>query len=127
MTSQTVSIEDPGTPQPMGASRNGKHEETPGTARRVRITVNLPADLVEQMRDAVYWTPGVTLAWLVARAMKTSLTELQSKRQGPFPRRSKPLRAGRPRLTGQSMTVQTWPDGTLARSMDRHPRPPVAP
>ncbi len=74
--------------------------------RMVRLTVNLPSDLVEQMRDAVYWTPGLTLAWLIARAVRTSLAELQQAHQGPFPKRAKPLRAGRPRLTGQSMKVQ---------------------
>jgi hypothetical protein len=72
----------------------------------VRLTVNLPSDLVEQMRDAVYWTPGLTLAWLIARAVRASLADLEAIHQGPFPRRLKPLRAGRPRLVGQSMNVR---------------------
>jgi hypothetical protein len=71
----------------------------------VRLTVNLPSDLVEQMRDAVYWMPGLTLAWLIARAVRASLADLETIHQGPFPRRLKPLRAGRPRLVGQSMNV----------------------
>ncbi|HKT34089.1 MAG TPA: hypothetical protein VJR03_04605 [Nitrospira sp.] len=74
--------------------------------RMVRLTVNLPSHLVEQMRDAVYWTPGLTLAWMIARAVRASLTELETVHQGPFPRRLKPLRAGRPRLVGQSMNVR---------------------
>lgn len=73
--------------------------------RMVRLTVNLPSHLVEQMRDAVYWTPGLTLAWMVARAVRASLTELETVHQGPFPTRLKPLRAGRPRLLGQAMNV----------------------
>lgn len=77
--------------------------------RMVRLTVNLPSDLVEQLRDAVYWTPGVTLAWMIARAVRTSLAELESGNQGPFPKRLKPLRAGRPRLVGQSMKIQPQP------------------
>lgn len=76
------------------------------TPRMVRLTVNLPSHLVEQMRDAVYWTPGLTLAWMIARAARASLTELETVHQGPFPRRLKPLRAGRPRLVGQSMGVR---------------------
>jgi hypothetical protein len=71
--------------------------------RMVRLTVNLPSDLVERMRDAVYWTPGLTLAWLIARAVQASLADLETIHQGPFPRRLKPLRAGRPRLLGQAM------------------------
>ncbi len=83
---------------------------TPLTSpRKVRLTVNLPSDLVEQMRDAVYWNPGLTLAWLVARALRASLGELHAANDGPFPRRAKPLRAGRPRLAGQSMRVQAAP------------------
>jgi len=74
--------------------------------RMVRLTVNLPSQLVEQMRDAVYWTPGLTLAWMVARALRASLADLETIHQGPFPRRLKPLRAGRPRLIGQSMNVR---------------------
>jgi hypothetical protein len=81
-----------------------KHK--PEASRMVRLTVNLPSHLVEQMRDAVYWTPGLTLAWLVARAVRASLTELETIHQGPFAKRTKPLRAGRPRLLGQSMKVQ---------------------
>ena len=79
--------------------------------RMVRLTVNLPSDLVEQMRDAVYWTPGLTLAWLIARAVRASLADLEAIHQGPFPRRLKPLRAGRPRLVGQSMNVRASGSG----------------
>lgn len=87
---------------------NGKQmlRETEDKPRMVRLTVNLPSNLAEQMRDAVYWTPGLTLAWMIARAVRASLNELESMNRGPFPRRSKPLRAGRPRLLGQSMKVQ---------------------
>ena len=84
--------------------------------RMVRLTVNLPSHLVEQMRDAVYWTPGLTLAWMIARAARASLAELETVHQGPFPRRLKPLRAGRPRLVGQSMNV---------RPLENAPVPPV--
>lgn len=75
------------------------------TPRTVRLTVNLPSDLVDKMRNAVYWTPGLTLAWFIGRALCTSLGELETANKGPFPKRLKPLRAGRPRLLGQSMEL----------------------
>jgi hypothetical protein len=90
-------------------SGDKRPKETRPQPRMVRLTVNLPSTLVEQMRDAVYWTPGLTLAWMIARAVRVSLNELESINQGPFPRRSKPLRAGRPRLLGQSLRVQPQP------------------
>ena len=73
--------------------------------RMVRLTVSLPGDLVDRLRDAVYWSPSLKLAWLIAQSLRTSLTEMESMRQGPFPKRRNALRAGRPRLVGQTMNV----------------------
>lgn len=71
----------------------------------VRLTVSLPGDLVDRLRDAVYWSPSLTLAWLIAQSLRTSLVEMESLRQCPFPKRTNALRAGRPRLLGQTMNV----------------------
>ncbi len=73
--------------------------------RMVRLTVSLPGDLVDRLRDAVYWSPSLTLAWLIAQSLRTSLAEMESLRQAPFPKRTNALRAGRPRLVGQTMNV----------------------
>ena len=74
--------------------------------RTVRLTVSLPGDLVDRLRNAVYWSPDLTLAWLIAQSLRASLEDLEASRQGPFPKRMMALRAGRPRLVGQSMTVR---------------------
>lgn len=71
----------------------------------VRLTVSLPGDLVDRLRDAVYWSPDLKLAWLIAEALRVSLADMETSRQGPFPKRMMALRAGRPRLIGQSMNV----------------------
>jgi hypothetical protein len=76
-------------------------------SRPVRLTVSLPGDLIDRLRNAVYWSPGLTLAWLIAQSLRTSLIEMESLRQGPFPKRTKALRAGRPRLAGQTMNVSS--------------------
>ena len=73
--------------------------------RTVRLTVSLPGDLVDRLRDAVYWSPDLKLAWLIARSLQASLADLEMSRQGPFPKRMMALRSGRPRLVGQSMKV----------------------
>lgn len=85
---------------PSGPSKAGRQQP-----RTVRVTVSIPGDLVDRLRDAVYWSPSLTLAWLVAQSLRTSLTEMESLRQCPFPKRTKALRAGRPRLIGQTMNV----------------------
>jgi hypothetical protein len=96
-------------PRGTGSKRIFARQKAFGPTRKVRVTVNLPNDLVEQMRDAVFWNPHLTLAWLIARAMRTSLSELHERNQGPFPPRSQPLRAGRPRLAGQFMHLNGRP------------------
>ena len=73
--------------------------------RTVRLTVSLPGDLVDRLRNAVYWSPDLTLAWLIARSLRASLSDLETSRQGPFPKRMMALRSGRPRLIGQTMNV----------------------
>ena len=80
--------------------------------RTIRLTVSLPSDLVDRLRDAVYWSPSLTLAWLIAQSLRSSLAEMESLRQGPFPKRTNALRAGRPRLIGQTMKV--FPRARLA-------------
>lgn len=80
-------------------------EDLKGKRRMVRLTVTLPSDLVEQVRDAVYWTPGITLAWVIGQGIQKRLAELHTANRGPFPKRAKPLRAGRPKLLGQSTAI----------------------
>ena len=90
-----------------GGSRPASKPSEPGQQRprSVRLTVSLTGDLVDRLRDAVYWSPSLTLAWLIAQSLRTSLAEMESLRQGPFPKRKNALRAGRPRLVGQTMNV----------------------
>jgi hypothetical protein len=100
--SGSIKNEHCGAPSPSSRSQEAGQQQPP---RMVRLTVSLPGDLVDRLRDAVYWSPSLTLAWLIAQSLRTSLTEMESLRQSPFPKRTRALRAGRPRLVGQSMNV----------------------
>lgn len=64
--------------------------------RKKRLTVYVPGDLLERARDAVYWTPDLTLSDLVAGALERRLEELERERGAPFPPRRSGLRPGRP-------------------------------
>ena len=88
-----------------GSSPSSSSSKVARQQPRVRLTVSLPGDLVDRLRDAVYWSPSLTLAWLIAQSLRTSLTEMESFRQSPFPKRTNALRAGRPRLLGQTMNL----------------------
>ena len=64
----------------------------PGLAAQVgkeRLTVHLPVDLIERVKNAVYWTPGLTL-------VRLALADLEAARGAPFPPRERPLTVGRP-------------------------------
>jgi len=67
-----------------------------GEPRKKRLTVYVPAELIERARDAVYWTSGLTLSDLVAEALERRLAEMERERGGGFPPRPSRLRPGRP-------------------------------
>lgn len=71
-------------------------------AKRAKITVELPADLVEECRNAVVFLSGppdrLTLAGLIGDALREELDRLRNLRTGgeSFPQRDSDLRGGRP-------------------------------
>jgi hypothetical protein len=62
-----------------------------------RVTLNLPVELVEQLRNTVYWTPGVTLTGLIKDALHESLERLEQRNGRRYPARLGELKSGRPR------------------------------
>lgn len=64
---------------------------------RQRVTVFLPAPLLERLRNAVYWTERRPLARIIEDAVEDAVTELEQANGGAFPTRLAPLRPGRPR------------------------------
>lgn len=62
-----------------------------------RATFQLTPGLLDRARDAVYFTPGATMAALMEDALRSHLEKLEKKRGTPFPsRRGAVLRTGRP-------------------------------
>lgn len=76
------------------------HRET--GSRKVRATLYLPADLLEEARDAAVYLAGypvrMTLTRLAEEALRTELRRLKDQfNQGlDFPVRAEDLRGGRP-------------------------------
>ncbi len=60
-----------------------------------KIAVQLPSELVEKARDAVYWTPGMTLNRLAQIALSQTLECMEVLRGIPFPPRGGGLSTGR--------------------------------
>ena len=74
------------------------------THKRQRMTVSLPTDLLERMRDAAYWTPGTTMAGLISSALEDLLKHLESQNGHPFSPRLQDLKPGRPRTSNSHDT-----------------------
>jgi len=73
--------------------------------KRQRMTVSLPAELLERMRDAAYWTSGTTMAGLIPSAIEELLHNLESQNGRPFSPRLQDLKPGRPRTAKPDLPV----------------------
>ncbi len=85
-TERKSSKVDPSASPPRASARDAK----------VRTTFHLSESLVDRLRNAVYWSPGLTLAELAETSLRDALSALEKKRGKPFPPREKDLRGGRP-------------------------------
>lgn len=61
-----------------------------------RITVQISEEVIERLKNAVYWTPGLTLAALAEEALAKAVDELEKEREAPFSKRKEELKTGRP-------------------------------
>jgi hypothetical protein len=97
-----VPLDDPGFTGLDRAAQEHQHSQQPMGDERTKITVELPADLVEECRNAVVYLSGppdrLTLAGLIADAIREKLDRLRILRNTgePFPQRDSRLREGRP-------------------------------
>ena len=69
--------------------------------RKIRATFHLPVELFDRARDAVYWTPSLTLSSLCEAGLRSEIFNLERKRGEAFPKRTGDLKAGRPVKTSQ--------------------------
>jgi len=81
-------------PEPEPTARR-KRTQTP-KVQKTRATFHLSRDLFERARDAVYWTPGLTLGSLCEAGLRDQIDDLERQRGEAFPKRSGELKAGRP-------------------------------
>ena len=86
--------------QPHSSTLNGIVAPTRSVRRRPvkqRLTITLPEDMLNRLRNTVYWTPYLTLAGLIETAVAAKLGEIEKQNGEPFPTRSQELKGGRPR------------------------------
>ncbi|MGE0206755.1 MAG: hypothetical protein AB7R69_02785 [Candidatus Babeliales bacterium] len=67
--------------------------------KKERITIHLPVDLIEKIKNAVFWEPGLTLTAFAEYAFEQALQVQEEKRGKPYPeRQERNLKSGRPVL-----------------------------
>jgi len=65
--------------------------------RAVTVGVAFDPELLERARNAVYWTPGMTLTGLANLGLSQAVADLEQRNSGqPFPARAGTMRTGRP-------------------------------
>lgn len=52
--------------------------------------------MIERAKNAVFWTPGMTLSSLAEKALEEKIDELEKQRGESFPQREAELTKGRP-------------------------------
>lgn len=72
----------------------GPQGETALTEKE-KISISLPLELTERVRNAVYWTPGLTLTEFTALALENTVSLMEVLRGSRFPQRRQKLKRGR--------------------------------
>jgi hypothetical protein len=68
----------------------------PKAPKRQKATVNVRLDLMERVKNASYWVPGLTVTAIVEMGLKHALEQIEQKNDGPYPARENELIGGRP-------------------------------
>jgi hypothetical protein len=71
-------------------------EEGRSRITKERLTVHVPVELIDRVKNIVYWTPGLTLARLAEEALTKEVEKREQERGEPFPHRAEELKGGRP-------------------------------
>ncbi|GEM_PF-3379429 len=66
------------------------------TEKRERLTVKLRSGIIERLRNAVFYTPGLTINGFIEHCITSSVDGMERKRGAVFPQRTENLRVGRP-------------------------------
>lgn len=87
---------NPSKPEPAPSNKPDPVESAEDIIEKQRVTLTLSKSLIDKARNAVYWTPGLTLTALTEEALATALEQLEQNRGNKFPQREGELRPGRP-------------------------------
>lgn len=64
--------------------------------KRVRISAEISGNVADRIKNAVYWTPGMTMAGFIEESLAKAIDELEEGKGEKFPKRERNLVGGRP-------------------------------
>ena len=74
-----------------------QEEKKEPSVKKQRVTIHLSVDLINRVKDAVYWEPGLTLTLFTQKSLENELKKLEKKRGEKYPERKEHnLKGGRP-------------------------------
>lgn len=74
-----------------------KETQEQQVCKKQRMTIHISSDIIEKVKNVVYWEPGLTLAGFAQEALAAAVEQLEQERGAVFPdRKTHNLRAGRP-------------------------------
>jgi len=73
-----------------------QHNSPEPAGKRLTYSVKLFTETIERARNAVYWTPGLSVSGLVEESVNKAIDQLERKRGEAFPARPKQIKSGRP-------------------------------
>jgi uncharacterized protein (DUF4415 family) len=90
-----------------GSKKNVTHREAYTAAKHVqqaptdgskkqRVTIHIDMDLIDRVKNAVYWEPGLTLTEFAQTAFEKQLKKMETAWGEAYPKRKQPLKGGRP-------------------------------
>ena len=66
--------------------------------KRVRISAEISGDVANRIKNAVYWTPGMTMAGFIEESLGKAIKDLEEEKGEEFPQRERRLVGGRPMI-----------------------------
>ena len=66
--------------------------------KKHKVSAEVDYDVAERVKNAVYWTPGLTMARFIERALEDAIQKLEDERGGRFDTREIELVGGRPMI-----------------------------
>lgn len=72
--------------------------QEPIRLKRVRISAEISGGIANRIKNAVYWTPGMTMAGFIEESLAKAIEDLEQEKGEKFPQRERQLVGGRPMI-----------------------------